>query len=334
MSRLSILWAGVVCFLLGLGACSSESRTEGFEESSPQTSEDWEGDVEAGTTSVRPQGGTEEDWMVLRDVATQAWDEGWDTLPMGESMVQLGLSFVGTEYAPGTLEVAGEEDVVVNLQQMDCVTLVENTLALARFIRMAEPDVLQSDLRTRGLYRSLLEEIRYRAGRVDGYPSRLHYFSDWIRDNQVRGLVREITLDLGGEPDVEAIDYMSTHPDAYRQMADPFNLTAMKQVEFELSSVPRYKLLEENIPAVASRIENGDIIAATSTVDGLDIAHTGLAYWKGGALHLLHAPLVGEAVEVSRLPLSERMLRLDTQDGIRVVRPLAPPGGGTEEAGG
>ncbi len=64
------------------------------------------------------------------------------------------------------------------------------------------------------------------------------------------------------------------------------------------------------------------IIAATSTVDGLDVAHTGLAYWQDSQLHLLHAPLAGGVVEVSRLPLAERILRFGGQDGIRVTRPL------------
>jgi hypothetical protein len=65
------------------------------------------------------------------------------------------------------------------------------------------------------------------------------------------------------------------------------------------------------------------------------VAHAGLAYWQGRQLHLLHAPLVGEVVEVSTIPLAERILRLDGQDGIRVVRPLEPPGiGGGSGSGG
>jgi len=61
-----------------------------------------------------------------------------------------------------------------------------------------------------------------------------------------------------------------------------------------------------------------------STVDGLDIAHTGLALWHDGRLHLLHAPLVGDTVEISPLPLAERMKGIRGQKGIRVARPVAP----------
>ncbi len=286
----------------------------------------WEGDVAAAARLLRPHGGTEEDWAILGETVTRAWTEGWDSLPMGESMARIGLTLVGTRYVPHTLELPGEEQVVVNLQELDCVTFVENVLALARFIRLARPEILESQLRTQDLYVGLLREIRYRGGRLDGYASRLHYFSDWIHDNEGRGLVRELTAELGGEVDPRAIDYMSLHPDAYRQLADPSILEAIRLREAVLSGLPRFVIPEEEIGNRAFSIQSGDILALTSTVEGLDVAHTGLAVWQGEALHLLHAPLVGDSVEVSQLPLADRILRLESQDGLRVVRALTPAG--------
>jgi hypothetical protein len=75
---------------------------------------------------------------------------------------------------------------------------------------------------------------------------------------------------------------------------------------------------------VAAGIRDGDVIAATSTVAGLDVAHTGLALWVDGSLHLLHAPLVGDSVEISTVPLAERILSINGQDGILVARPMEP----------
>jgi hypothetical protein len=335
-SPLVFLFLAALLAAGSVSACSRDERgqqgedweggygePEGWEEVSPDP-EVWEGDLAAATRPLRPREGTEEDWQVLRSKAITAWDQEWDALPMGESMVRIGLSFLGTAYVPGTLEVAGEEGVVVNLVQLDCVTFVENVLAMARFIKSAEPEILETETQMREAYRGLLREIRYRGGRVDGYPSRLHYFSHWIQDNESRGLVREITQDLGGEMDPEAIDFMSQHPESYRQLMDPYNLGAIREIEFWLSGQTRYKIFQEDIPARRDQIQNGDIIAITSTVPGLDVAHTGLAYWQGGELHLLHAPMVDDVVEVSRLPLAERIWRVDAQDGIRVVRPLAP----------
>jgi len=309
---------------LALWGCGG-SDTEGRE------SEEWGGDVAAAARLLRPHEGTEEDWQILRDKSIWSWELGLDTLPLGDSMAFIGLSFVGTKYVPATLELPGEEAVVVNLQELDCVTFVENVLALALFIRQAEPEILESEMETQARYRRILAQIRYRNGRVDGYPSRLHYFTDWILDNQAKGLVQEVTADLGGEEDFRAIDFMSTHPESYRQLANPMVFNAIRDREFYLSGLERYRIPQEEISTRSSWIQDGDIIAATSTVDGLDVAHTGLALWRDGVLHLLHAPLVGEVVEVSRIPLADRILRIEGQDGIRVVRPQEPE---ASESGG
>jgi hypothetical protein len=289
-----------------------------------------EAEVAEAARMLRPQEGTDRDWEVFRSKVAWAREGGLDTIPIGEAMVQIGLSFLGTPYGAQTLEVAGEEGVVVNFEELDCVTFVENTFALARFIRLTDPALMNDDVSAKGRYRGFLREIRYRRARVDGYPSRLHYFSDWIRDNEAKGLVREMTQEFGGIEDTEAIDFMTNHIDAYRQLANRANVEAIREIEFDLSGSVRFKLPEEDVAEKAPLIRNGDIIAATSTVEGLDVSHTGLAYWQNGQLHLLHAPLVGGVVEVSRLPLADRILRLDGQDGIRVTRPNevgSDPGG-------
>jgi len=332
----SLLWRVFLPLLLvALGGCGGgDGGRVGEGDEGPEADpESWEGDVVAATRTLRPQEGTDRDWELFRATVTRAWEEGLDTLPINEVMVTIGLSFVGTPYVPATLEVAGEEDVVVNFEEFDCVTFVENVLALARFVRLHDREILESEWGAREAYRGTLREIRYRRARVDGYSSRLHYFSDWIRDNEGKGLVREITQEMGGEEDYKAIDFMTTHPDAYRQLANLANLRAIQETEFQLSGLRRFKIPEEEIQTWMSWIQDGDIIAATSTVDGLDVAHTGLAYWQGSELHLLHTPLVGGAVEVSRLPLATRILRQTGQDGIRVVRPLDPPEAGDGNTG-
>jgi len=105
---------------------------------------------------------------------------------------------------------------------------------------------------------------------------------------------------------------------------DPAFLPALQEIEARLSSEPRYYVPQDRIAEVAGRIQDGDIIAATSTVAGLDIAHTGIAVWKDGQLHLLHAPLMGGVVQVSEVSLAERIQRIGGQDGIMVARPVDP----------
>jgi hypothetical protein len=167
-----------------------------------------------------------------------------------------------------------------------------------------------------------LRELRYRDGRLDGYPSRLHYFSDWLQDNARRGHLELLTERLGGVVRREPISFMSTHPASYRQMGASAVFQAIRAMESRLNAgPPRWYIPEDRIAGVESGIRSGDVIAATSTVPGLDVAHTGIALWRNGRLHLLHAPLVGKFVEISEVPLADRIRVIKNQDGIMVARP-------------
>ncbi len=118
------------------------------------------------------------------------------------------------------------------------------------------------------------------------------------------------------------IDFMSTHPDAYHQLSDAAVLEAIRAAEGALNRGERYYLPQDDLTRWVDSIRHGDIIAATSTVAGLDVAHTGIAFRVGSELHLLHAPLTGGVVEISPLPLAARILGFSSQDGIMVARPL------------
>ena len=288
----------------------------------------------AAGAQERPAGGTARDWEIAREQVAWAISarSQHDITEFGELLGAIGERLVGTRYEPHTLEIPGPERLVINLEALDCVTFVENVLVMARLAwtapagLMEDPAGLVDDpAGFEAAYRRELTSIRYRGGDLDGYPSRLHYFSEWIADNDAMGLVEAISRRLGGVEDESPIDFMSTHPDAYRQLADPGALAEITAMEARLAGVPRHYLPEHGIAAAAPGIREGDVIAATSTVAGLDIAHTGIAVRRGGVLRLLHAPLVGSHVQISEESLAERILRIEGQDGIMVARPL-PPG--------
>ncbi|MEC9356190.1 MAG: N-acetylmuramoyl-L-alanine amidase-like domain-containing protein [Gemmatimonadota bacterium] len=276
---------------------------------------------EAGNRQYRDSW-NEEDWSIFEAKVSWALGQGLDTLSVGAVMAKIGRSFVGTAYVPGTLEVEGPESVVINFRGLDCVTFVENVFAMSRFVRTAEARRLLGDRKSaEDFYESILSEHRYRNGQVRGYTSRLHYFSDWVGDNHQIGFVRDISAELRGIVDSEAIDFMSTHTDAYAQLVDMSNVSLIKETEERLSAVGRVYVPENRINEVVQEIHDGDIIAATSTLAGLDVAHTGLALWIDETLHLLHAPLVGAAVQISETSLAERINKIEGQDGIIIARP-------------
>jgi len=302
-------------------ASDASGTSDGWERPEMEAPEGTSGDTIAGSPSW-----TRADWDVLVNTARWAWDTGVDTLPIGERVATIGQRFVGSPYVPRTLDPAGAERLVVNLRVFDCVTFVESALTLAHFVRTAPPSLLDDPREARALYERILRSLRYRGGTLDGYASRLHYFSEWLTDNAARGWLRLLGHELDATVDPERIDFMTAHRDAYDQLVDEAVLQAIGRSEGRLSKTPRLFVPQERLDEVADHIRTGDVIAATSTLEGLDVAHTGIALrTPDGVLRLMHAPLVGKEVQISDHPLVERLRGIDSQDGVMVARPLERP---------
>jgi hypothetical protein len=262
-----------------------------------------------------------DDWRIFESTVRWAIGRRLDTLPQGSAMARIAERFIGVDYIPATLEVPGPERLVINLRAFDCVTLVENVIALAWFVRRDGAAVLADPGAARRRYEGYLTTLRYRDGVIAGYPSRLHYFSEWLADNARRGNLTVVSDQFGNRVDAEPIGFMSAHPGSYRQMADPGVPEAIRATEARLNAGGGRRMVpEEEIAAIAGQVQDGDVIAATSTLPGLDIAHTGIAVWHQGKLHLLHAPLVGKSVELSAQPLADRIISIKAQDGIMAGR--------------
>jgi len=276
------------------------------------------------------------DWQLFQDKVRWAVAQGLETVPAGDAIAQMGESFVGTPYRAGTLEASGPEHLIVNLHELDCVTFVETVLALTKFVRQDGVAALDDSLAARARYEGYLRDIRYRAGTIAGYASRLHYFSDWLATNGGAGHVTVITQQLGGVPDLRPITFMTSHAASYPALQDSSTLATIQLVEGRLNAgAVRYVIPKDAIAGVVNGIRDGDIIAAASTVAGLDVSHTGFAIWKDGQLHLMHAPLTGSPVEISPLPLAERIAAISSQWGIMVARvndEWMPPAGSASPA--
>ncbi|MBI1805260.1 MAG: DUF1460 domain-containing protein [Ignavibacteriae bacterium] len=70
-----------------------------------------------------------------------------------------------------------------------------------------------------------------------------------------------------------------------------------------------------------SKIQSGDLIAITTSQEGLDISHTGIAVrLDNGSLHLLHASDVENNVEITAESLTRYLKKHEHQTGITVLR--------------
>ena len=232
---------------------------------------------------------------------------------IGERMVAVGITFLGTPYMAKTLEVGAPERLVVNLREMDCTTFVEYVLVMS--------DMLQSGRKDWDAYLKGLERVRYRGGDCNGYASRLHYFTDWIQDNEQKGMLRDITRELGGIPVQKPIDFMGTHPELYPALAYEEPLDSIRQIESGLSARTYYVLPRDSVRSREHLILEGDIIALATRIQGLDVTHTGIAVRNpDGRIHLLHASTQGE-VMISEQPLAAYLKRIEGNTGILIARP-------------
>jgi hypothetical protein len=256
------------------------------------------------------------DEEIFREAMAWATKQGLAARPVGEAMAAFGEHFIGTPYVGHTLEAPGAEHLVVNLREFDCLTFVENMLALARCTR--------SGRTTFEDFTKQLTLIRYTGGVIDGYPSRLHYFSDWMSDNGKKGVLRPLTQELHGVAYSKTIDYMSTHTASYRQLADTTFVQRIRMAETALSANPLYYIPADNITGIEEKLQSGDVCGTVTTMAGMDIAHTGMVLRRGSKVHFMHAPLSGKKVLVSDGTLAEYIHGIRSHTGIVIGRPLEP----------
>lgn len=226
--------------------------------------------------------------------------------------------FLGRPYVAATLEVADPEQVVVNLQGLDCATLVETSQALAMTRREGKTDVAS--------YTRNLEKIRYFNGKNRGYTSRLHYLSFWMADLTKRKVAKEVLLPQTLTQPLEIrLNYMSTHADAYPFLKNhPERVSEMARLEHKYSGkVGRY--LPKSKAGLSRKqlgaIQDGDIITVVTQKAGLDYSHQGIAFWgNDGKLHMLHASSERKRVIADERTLEDYLKRISHAKGIRVFR--------------
>jgi len=305
--RTVTLSAAALLLRAPLAACAGEARRE------PRTKR----------LAAHPP--ADPDHARLTDWTAALRDEGLSRpeTPIGRSATRVGELAAGTPYEAGTLDAylsAGGspsdiEPLALSLTRVDCVTLVEACLAVARVADDAGVPTWE------GFGREV-ERMRYRGGERRGYSSRLHYFSEWITDGGRRGLLRDLGPELGAVEDSRPLRFMTEHRDRYPALADDGVFQEIGAIERRLDGRPRRVVPTDRIPDIGDRIETGDILAFATAMPGLDVSHAAFAYrGADGILRVLHAPLSGGVVEVTRATLPEYVAAIRQSTGILVARP-------------
>ena len=242
---------------------------------------------------------SEKDVEICNSKFNLAVEKSISEKPINEVITEIGKSFLETDYVANTLEKEGDEQLVINLTGLDCTTFLETSLTFARCIKKDKTSFED--------YQNELTYIRYRDGKLDKYPSRLHYFSDWIYNNQQKGIVKDITKEIGGKEIKFNLNFMSENPKYYKQLKEnPEFIPIISNQEKEINSRKYYYIPEDDIEKLEPKIQSGDLIALTTSDKGLDIGHVGIAVkMDDGRIHFLHAPLAGSKVQITETPLSD-----------------------------
>ncbi len=230
---------------------------------------------------------------------------------LGTQTLRMAESFLGTPYVASTLEGNPTEKLVCKFDGLDCTTLVESSIALA---------IAKSENLNYEGYKTELTKIRYRDGVIDGYPSRLHYVLDWMYENEKRGRLEDITSKVGGVPYKKEINFMSTHANFYPALDNTEVWEKIKEQENIINSREYSYIPKASLQKAEPMLRDGDIVAFTSSVEGLDCNHMGIITKIGNRAYLMHASLAGKKVILSTLPLAEYVASVPKHTGMIVAR--------------
>jgi hypothetical protein len=251
------------------------------------------------------------------------WYAGVGAPRAGESfgayVARTALYQRGAQYEPDGTPPRVRETLHVDFSRFECVSFIESTLAVARCGFHGEP--------TASCFEREIELSRYRGGVQRDYASRLHYFDDWIDDNEARHRVANLTKELGGEPFYRSYFHISSRvlPRTGLPSNDLARLTrAVSLTESRLSEAPHAVLSRDAAPPVLGGLQDGDLVAFVRDRPGLLVHHAGFVYRAGGKPRLLHASSYHRRVVLTREELARYLLRRPDRQGVIVARPLSP----------
>jgi len=253
-----------------------------------------------------------EDQQIFEKIMLFSKKENLHQKDLAQIELKVAEQFMKVQYMPHTLEIENEEKLIINLRQLDCTTFLENVVALSKCI--------QENKTTFADYAQILQQIRYRNGKIDRYPSRLHYFTDWILDNQQKGLLDIVSNEIGSADFDTKVNFMSTHPESYKQLASTQFLDEIKKQEAKISLAKLKYIPKDELRSLENKIQDGDLLALATNIKGLDISHVAIAKHHNGRLHFLHASMTNKEVELSKMPLADYLIKSKKSTGLLVCR--------------
>lgn len=219
------------------------------------------------------------------------------------SLVDIGKRFLGRPYRSNMLSLGNPEKLVTSLDAFDCVTFLENSLAI-KYSNGVD-----------SLYLKALKHVRY-AGDSVQYEKRYHYFSDAMNALGYSQIFDEAHVSVASKD----FSFLSSHLNSKKL---PFiNIGLLENREKSLAIRPFQYTAVDNIAYLLPRIQSGDLVAFVTKNPHLDFLHTGMLVREGNSIHLLHASQDQKQVVLSSQNLGEYLKLHPKFIGVCVFRPI------------
>lgn len=216
--------------------------------------------------------------------------------------ILIGQYFIGAPYLANRLSKSNPEKVYFSFADFDCVTYVENVLALYN---------------SKGIYARFGENlIKIRYNDTISYESRNHYLTSGLEKLVKLNILTPINNPFNSKSVFKKINYLSEHVNNKN-----IDNNKLKEIEKSISSWPIY-YFDSMIDSVTNNlIQNGDVIAFLSSRNDLDFKHVGFVYFKNNKKYILHASQEKKVVCISDLTIDQYLLKNKKIKGFQIYRP-------------
>ncbi len=135
-----------------------------------------------------------------------------------------------------------------------------------------------------------IENITFRHGDADGFPTRMLYGGDWVVDNRARGNVKELTEDYSDQFKTKSLSWITRHRDEYAALKDSATYERQRMVEmgYRTFKIPHMKRESSEWKQVISDLQEGDLIMLLTPNPDKDVLEMGYIISRPDGFHFIH----------------------------------------------
>ena len=214
----------------------------------------------------------------------------------------IGQYFKGAPYLSNRLSKSNPEKVYYSFADFDCVTYVENILALY-YSEGANAKFIEN-----------LIKIRYNDS--ISYENRNHYLMKGLQKMVALHILSPINNHFNSKSIQKNVNYLSKHV-----ISNNINMARIINIEKSISQKNIYYFDSTKDLKINDLIQNGDVIAFVSSRNDLDFQHVGFVHFKNNKKYILHASQEKKIVCISDVTIDQYIFKNKKITGFQIYRP-------------